>query len=55
MADDRVQLPKPELRGVGHIQYRCADCGELMAPEAAVIVDGRSYHPDHTQEAPDGG
>jgi len=47
MTDVRVALPKPEIRGVGHIQYRCADCGELMEPDAAIIVADKSYHPDH--------
>lgn len=45
-----TRLPKPEIRGVGHVLYRCAECGELMEPTDAVICDGRSYHPDH---APD--
>ena len=50
-----VHLPKPEVRGVGHVLYRCADCGELMEPEEAVIVAGRSYHPDHApKEMTDG-
>jgi len=40
-------LPKPEIRGEGHVQYRCADCGELMEPEAAVIANDQSYHPEH--------
>lgn len=47
-------LPKPEIRGVGHVQYRCASCDELMEPEVAVIVEGRSYHPDHTPENTNG-
>lgn len=47
---NETQLPKPEIRGVGQVLYRCADCGEQMPPEAAVIVDGRSYHPDHAPE-----
>jgi DNA-directed RNA polymerase subunit RPC12/RpoP len=42
--------PKPEVRGVGKVLYRCADCGEQMEPEAAVIVAGNSYHPEHTPE-----
>lgn len=45
-----TQLPKPEVRGVGAVLYRCADCGELLPPEAAVVIDGRSYHPDHAPE-----
>ena len=50
-----VNLPKPEVRGVGHVRYRCATCGELMEPEAAVVVDARSYHPDHApKERTDG-
>ena len=47
-------LPKPEIRGVGHIQYRCSFCEELMEPEDAVIVNGLSYHPDHVPEITDG-
>lgn len=50
-----VNLPKPEVRGWGHVWYRCADCGELMEPEAAVVVADRSYHPDHApKESTDG-
>lgn len=45
-----TQLPKPEIRGVGHVQYRCAGCGGLMDPEQAVIVNDLSYHPEHTPE-----
>jgi hypothetical protein len=48
------RLPKPEIRGVGQIQYRCAECGELMDPDQAVIVYDRSYHPDHVPEELDG-
>lgn len=44
------RLPKPEIRGEGRILYRCADCDELMEPEAAVIVNDRSYHPHHVPE-----
>ena len=47
-------LPKPEIRGFGHVLYRCADCGELMEPDAAVVVENRSYHPDHVPENLDG-
>lgn len=55
MSDVKIALPKPEMKGVGRIQYRCASCGELMDPEDSVIVTGRSYHPDHTPEdEPDG-
>ena len=54
MTDVRVELPKPEIRGVGHILYRCAACGDLMEPELAVIVQDRSYHPDHSPEIDDG-
>lgn len=49
-----VTLPKAEIRGVGRVLYRCAECGEQMEPEATVIVDGRSYHPDHVPETDDG-
>lgn len=48
-------LPKPEIRGIGRVQYRCADCGELMEPEAAVIVHDRSYHTEHAPESNDDG
>lgn len=54
MAEIRVNLPKPELRGVGHVLYRCAHCRELMEPERAVIIAGHSYHPDHAPETTDG-
>ena len=49
-----ARLPKPEVRGIGHVLYRCAKCDELMEPEEAVIADGRSYHPDHVPENLDG-
>ena len=51
-----VNLPKPEIRGVGHVWYRCAECAELMEPEDAVVIEGKSYHPEHapTEVAPDG-
>ena len=45
-----TRLPKPELRGVGHVLYRCAKCGELMEPAAAVIRDRKSYHIEHAPE-----
>jgi predicted N-acetyltransferase YhbS len=50
MAIVHVNLPKPEIKGIGHVLYRCAECGELMEPEAAVIVADLSYHPDHQPE-----
>ena len=49
-----TRLPKPEIRGTGRVLYRCATCGELMEPETAVIVAGKSYHTDHAPEVPDG-
>lgn len=55
MANVLVRLPKPEIRGVGHVRYRCATCGELDEPERMVIVADRSYHPDHApKERTDG-
>lgn len=54
MTDARVNLPRPEIKGVGHVRYRCAACGELMEPEDAVIVADRPYHPAHQPETPDG-
>ena len=54
MTDIIVSLPKPEVKGVGSIQYRCASCGELMDPQDSVIVADHSYHPDHAPEEPDG-
>lgn len=54
MTDGKPVLPKPEIRGVGQIQYRCAACGELMPPESAVIVNDLSYHPDHVPEISNG-
>jgi DNA-directed RNA polymerase subunit RPC12/RpoP len=42
--------PKPEVRGTGRVLYRCAECGEQMEPDAAVIVADKSYHPEHTPE-----
>ena len=54
MPDGQPVLPKPEIRGEGHVLYRCTSCGELMEPTDAVIVAGRSYHPDHQPEKSDG-
>ena len=54
MADARVQSPKPDVRGTGSVLYRCASCGELMEPEVAVILAGKSYHAEHLPESPDG-
>jgi hypothetical protein len=53
MAGEPV-LPKPEVRGVGQVLYRCADCGEMMEPKDAVIVNDLSYHLDHAPEMNDG-
>ena len=47
-------LPKPEVRGEGRVQYRCASCETLMDPESAVIVADLSYHPEHAPEETDG-
>ncbi len=56
MTNVRLALPKPEVRGVGHVLYRCAGCGETSEPETQVVIDGRSYHPEHTpKEANRGG
>lgn len=52
MTDARFAFPKPEVRGSGHVLYRCAACRELMEPDAAVIVADKSYHPAHAPEAP---
>lgn len=54
MAQGEPLLPKPEVRGIGKVLYRCADCDELMEPEAAVIVANLSYHPNHVPEMTDG-
>lgn len=45
-----TRLPKPEIEGSGEVLYRCAECGELMLPESAVIIDGQSFHPTHVPE-----
>lgn len=45
-----TRIPRPEVRGVGHVTYRCDACGELVEPEAAVIRAGKSYHVEHTPE-----
>jgi hypothetical protein len=47
-------LPRPKVDGIGRVLYRCAECGEQMEPEQAVIADGKSYHPEHLPENPDG-
>lgn len=54
MTDVVFTLPKPKVEGIGHILYRCADCGNLMDPEGAVIVRDRAYHPEHAPEEPNG-
>lgn len=48
-------LPKPEVRGEGSIRYRCAECGELMDPDQAVLLDGKSFHHEHVPEEPSHG
>lgn len=53
MPGDAV-LPKPEVRGEGTVLYRCEDCGEMMEPKDAVIVNDLSYHLDHAPEMTDG-
>jgi hypothetical protein len=47
-------LPRPKVDGIGRVLYRCATCGEQMEPEQAVIVSGKSYHPEHLPERTDG-
>lgn len=47
-------LPKPEIRGVGYVLYRCAKCGELMEPTEAVVIANLSYHLDHQPKESDG-
>jgi hypothetical protein len=54
-----ASVPKPEMRGVGHVTYRCADCGQQLDEPwfsdgtwaAREIVDMspavRTYHKDH--------
>lgn len=56
MSNVRLALPKPEIRGVGTVLYRCAGCGAASEPETQVVIDGRSYHPEHLpkEEAPRG-
>ena len=47
MAEGRVGGPPGEVRGVGEVRYRCAGCGLTSAPEEQIVIDGRSYHPEH--------
>lgn len=47
MTNVRLALPKPEVKGVGHVLYRCAGCGATSEPTTQVVIDGRSYHPEH--------
>ena len=54
MSQAEVNLPKPEIRGVGRVLYRCAACGETMEPEESVIVADLSYHLDHAPGDSDG-
>ena len=54
MTDARATVPKPEVRGIGRVLYRCAECGELMEPTDAVIVNDKSYHLAHQPESPNG-
>lgn len=56
MSEGNAILPKPEVRGVGHVTYRCAACGELI-PEGArfdppltlagLTAATRTYHKEH--------
>lgn len=55
MTDVRVPLPKPEVKGEGRVQYRCAECGEMFDPEDGVIVADRSYHVPHAPQEPPNG
>lgn len=54
MTEVHLNLPKPEIHGEGHVLYCCEVCKQLMEPDQAVIVDGRSYHLDHVPEITDG-
>lgn len=47
-------LPRPKVEGAGKVLYRCASCGELMEPDKSVLENGKSYHPEHLPETPDG-
>lgn len=51
MTENETRLPKPEIRGVGKVLYRCATCAETLEPEDAEIVEGLSYHPEHVPES----
>ena len=51
---DVAWLPRPKVDGIGRVLYRCATCGEQMEPERAVIVNAKSYHPEHLPENLDG-
>jgi hypothetical protein len=54
MTQAQVNLPKPEIRGIGHITYVCAMCWETMEPEDSVIVGDLSFHTDHAPEIDNG-
>lgn len=51
---NETRLPRPKVEGKGKVLYRCATCDRLMDPADAVMVSGKSYHPDHLPESPDG-
>ena len=61
----QTSLPKPEVKGIGAITYRCAACREQIANEDPWFTDGRwvarepiELNPDvrafHKEHLPDG-
>lgn len=50
----KAAIPKPKVAGTGRVLYRCAACDQMMEPRDAVLVQGRSYHPEHVPESNDG-
>jgi hypothetical protein len=49
-------IPKPEVRGVGAITYRCAACGgpttePVFVPPLPLTIETKTYHKEH---APNG-
>lgn len=50
---NEARLPKPEIRGVGNVTYRCALCGEFIQgkpefyPPLPLTANTRTYHKEH--------
>ena len=50
MLDGPIRI---EIGGTGAVRYRCATCALIIEGEP-VLVEGLTYHTEHTPEEPDG-